>query len=179
MDDVTAWSIVTQEGYHLLTGKNDPSHSTFGHIMAAWLAYGRTKTGKLRAHTTRNTDKRNCRIHLSYWSRHVAKDMQPDEVQEWINQQSQGMQSKLCWTMSSIFYHGQKYGLIPRTMESNPMNWVSASTETGFEAVAPDAQQCMAILAQIEDPLVRCLTILTAATGLRIGEVLALTTSTG
>ncbi|HXY06427.1 MAG TPA: site-specific integrase [Terriglobales bacterium] len=55
------------------------------------------------------------------------------------------------------------------------MLWVSASEDTGFEAVAPDAKECKAILDQITDPLVRCLVILVAVTGLRIGECLGLT----
>ena len=37
-----------------------------------------------------------------------------------------GLQDKLCRTMSAIFRHAQKYGLIPRTPESNPMVAVTA-----------------------------------------------------
>jgi integrase len=174
MTDDEAWKKVGKLGLDKLVDRPDPESCTFGHIMQAWLAYGRTKAGKPRAHTTKNTDKRNCQKHLSYWSSRIAIEMQPDEVQEWINQQSVGLQDKLCRTMSAIFRHGQKYGLIPRTPESNPMLWVSASSETGYEAVAPDAAECKAILDKLEDPLVRTLVILVAVTALRIGECLGL-----
>lgn len=139
-----------------------------------WLTYGRTKTGRPRAHSTRNTDKRNCRKHLSHWSKRLAVGMQPDEVQEWINEQSDGLQDKLCRTMSAIFQHAQEFRLIPRTQESNPMLWVSASSLTDYEAVDVSPEEAFAILDQIESPLVRCLVILLSATGLRSSEALAL-----
>lgn len=174
MTDDDAWKKVGHEGYDTLVTKPDPDHATFGHIMQAWLTYGRTKTGKPRAHSTRNTDKRNCRKHLSHWSKRVAVQMQPDEVQDWINEQSDGLQDKLCRTMSAIFRHAQKYRLIPRTQECNPMLWVSASGLTGYEAVDVSPEEAFAILDQIESPLVRCLVILLSATGLRPSEALAL-----
>ena len=121
MDDDAAWRKVAklgarQTGRPFLTPK-------LAHLVTLWrhsLLMPAQKTGKPRAHTTRNTDKRNCQKHLSHRSNRIAIEMQPDEVQEWINQQSAGLRDKLCRTMSAIFCHAQKYGLIPRTPEANP-----------------------------------------------------------
>jgi integrase len=76
--------------------------------------------------------------------------------------------------MSAIFKHAQKYELIPRTTDANPMPWVSASELSDYEAVPVSPEQAFAILDRIEPPLIRCLVILVSATGLRISEALGL-----
>lgn len=76
--------------------------------------------------------------------------------------------------MSAIYNHGQKFGMIPRTEESNPMKWVSATTISDYEAVSLSPEDSFAILDRIADPLVRLLVILVAVTAVRIGEALAL-----
>jgi len=66
-----------------------------------------TKAGRPKSHSTLNTEKRNIRIHLSHWSRRIAKDIKPAEVQDWINEQSDGLQAKLRNLMSAIYRFGR------------------------------------------------------------------------
>jgi len=115
-------------GLQKMVGKPDPAKVTFGEVVGHYLIYGKTRTGEDKAHSSKKTDERNARLHLSRWSGRVAQDIEPLEVQEWIDGQTRGLRSKLRNIMSAVYRHGQKFGLIPRKEESNPMNWVSAPT---------------------------------------------------
>src|SRR3954469_5205092 len=37
--------------------------------------------------------------------------------------------------MSLVYKHGQRYGLLPRNQESNPMRFVRCKTTSGYEAM--------------------------------------------
>ena len=174
MTDEEGWLEVGTLGLDKLVNKPDPSRVTFGEVLQHYLAWGKKKTGEDRAHSSKITDGRNAQLHLSHWSRHVAKDIEPLEIQQWIDGQSKGLRSKLRNMMSAVYSHGQKFGLIPRTGESNPMKWVSATTVSDYEAVSLSPEESFAILARIIDPLVRVLIILVAVTAVRIGEALGL-----
>jgi len=76
--------------------------------------------------------------------------------------------------MSAVYSHGQKFRMIPRTEECNPMKWVSATTVSDYEAVSLSPEESFAILERISDPLVRVLVIVVAVTATRIGEALGL-----
>jgi integrase len=104
----------------------------------------------------------------------VAKDIEPLEIQEWIDELSKGLRAKVRNLMSAVYKHGQKFGKIPRTAESNPMKWVSATTVSDYEAVSLTPEEAFAILERIDDPLVRVLVIVVAVTAVRIGEALGL-----
>jgi hypothetical protein len=111
-----------------LTGKPDPVNVTFGGLLEHYLGYGRKKTGEEKAHSSKNTEARNARRHLNHWAERVAKDIEPLEIQRWLDQKTQGLRSKLRSMMSAVYNHGQKFGMIPRREECNPMRWVSATT---------------------------------------------------
>lgn len=174
MTDEEGWLKVGELGLDKLVGKPDPSRITFGDVLNHYLAYGKKKTGDDKAHSTKNTDERNARLHLTYWAERIAKDIEPLEIQEWIDGLSKGLRSKLRNMMSAVYSHGQKFGMIPRTEESNPMRWVSATTVSDYEAVSLSPEESFAILEQIGDPLVRVLVIVVAVTAIRIGEALGL-----
>ncbi len=161
-------------GLDKLVSKPDPANATFGEILAAYLTYGKTKTGRDKAHSTKNTEARNARLYLSSWDDRVAKDLQPAEVQEWLDGLSQGLRAKIRSLMSAVYRHAQKFGRIPRTAESNPMTWVSATAESPYEAVSLNPEEAFAILERIDVALVRVLVVLIAVTAIRIGEALAL-----
>jgi integrase len=165
---------VGELGLDKLAGKPDPTKVTFGEVLQHYLAYGKKKTGEDKAHSSKNTDRRNARLHLSHWSEYVAKDIEPLEIQEWIDGLSKGLRSKLRNMMSAVYSHGQKFRMIQRTEESNPMKWVSATTVSDYEAVSLSPEESFAILEQIRDPLVRVLVIVVAVTAIRIGEALGL-----
>jgi integrase len=174
MTDEEGWLKVGQLGLDKMVAKADPATCTFGEVMAAYLAYGKTRTGKDKAHSTKSTEEANARNYLSYWSDRVACEIEPAEVQEWLDAQSEGMRARLRNLMSGIYRYGQKYGKIPRTSESNPMRWVSASEQTGYEAITLEPEEAFLVLDQIQDPLVRCLVVLVAVTAMRCGEALGL-----
>jgi integrase len=75
--------------------------------------------------------------------------------------------------MSMVYRHGQRYGLIPRTQESNPMRFVRCETTSGYEAMIITPEQAYAIVRNLREPE-RTLTLLAAGTGLRISECLGL-----
>ena len=174
MTDEEGWLEVGTLGLDKLVNQPDPAKVTFGEVLQHYLAYGKRKTGEDKAHSSKNTDGRNARLHLSRWSQHVAKDIEPLEIQEWIDGLSKGLRSKVRNMMSAVYSHGQKFRMIPRTEESNPMKWVSATTVSDYEAVSLSPEESFAILERIADPLVRVLVIVVAVTATRIGEALGL-----
>jgi hypothetical protein len=75
--------------------------------------------------------------------------------------------------MACVYKNAQRHGLIPRTEESNPMKWVRCKTTNDYEPIILTPQQAFALVACF--PLLeRTLTLLAAATGLRISECLGL-----
>jgi integrase len=75
--------------------------------------------------------------------------------------------------MSLVYKHGQRYGLIPRNQESNPMRFVRCKTTSGYEAMILTPEQAYAVVCNLREPE-RTLTLLAAGTGLRISECLGL-----
>jgi integrase len=75
--------------------------------------------------------------------------------------------------MSLVYKHGQRYGLLPRNQESNPMRFVRCKTTSGYEAMILTPGQAYAIVCNLREPE-RTLTLLAAGTGLRISECLGL-----
>ena len=102
MSDDEGWLKVGEFGLDKLVGKPDPAKVTFGEALNHYLAYGKKKTGEDKAHSSKNTDGRNARLHLSHWAEYVAKDIEPLEIQEWIDGLSKGMPSKLRNMMSAF-----------------------------------------------------------------------------
>jgi integrase len=75
--------------------------------------------------------------------------------------------------MFLVYKHGQRYGLIPRTQEANPLNFVRQASTSDYEAITITADKTFEILQLMPQPE-RTLTLLIAATGLRISEGLGL-----
>lgn len=172
MTDDAAWQKVGEEGYHLLVGKLHVDSISFADLRRAFVLDGHTNSGREKAHSTKNTELRNCRLHLSHFDRLPAKDITSRMIKDWLRRQSPGLQSKLRNTLSSIYRFGRVEGMVPSTCD--PVKDVGASSLSSYEAVAVSPAQAFAILDQIESPLVRCLVILLSATGLRPSEALAL-----
>jgi integrase len=72
-----------------------------------------------------------------------------------------------------VYKNGQRYGLIPRNQESNPMRFVRCKTTSGYEAMILTPDQAYVIVCNLQEPE-RTLTLLAAGTGLRISECLGL-----
>jgi integrase len=75
--------------------------------------------------------------------------------------------------MALVYKHGQRYGLIPRSEESNPMRFVRCKTTSEYEAMILSPEQAFAVMLNLPEPE-RTLTLLAAGTGLRISECLGL-----
>jgi integrase len=172
MSDEQAWSHAGEEGYTLLVGKPNPDHIRFGDLRRAFVLDAHAADGRPKAHSTQNTEKRNCRLHLSHFDQQIAKEITSREIRDWLRRQSKGMQSKLRNTLSSIYRFARVEGLVPQGCD--PVKDVGASAQTNYEAVVLTPADTLRLLREIADPLVNTLVVVLAATALRASEVLGL-----
>src|SRR5947209_16755644 len=133
-----------------------------------------------KAHTTIKGYERVLRNRLlPRWGNRIALGIEPLEVEQWLRalKKEEGLANptldKIRRVMSLVFKHGQRYGLIPRNQESNPMRFVRCKTTSSYEAMILTPKQAFDVLMQLEEPE-RTLTLLAASTGLRISECLGL-----
>ena len=75
--------------------------------------------------------------------------------------------------MNLVYKSAQRYGLLPRTEECNPIRYVRCKTTSGYEAQTISPAQGWAIWSRLPEPE-STLTLLAAITGLRISECLGL-----
>lgn len=116
---------------------------------------------------------------LSRWGKSIALDIQPLEIEQWLGALALAnpTKDKLRRTMSIIYVQAQKYGLVPRSESSNPVRWVDQSAKSRYKPVVVDPATAAKILGAFSGPdqaLQLALTILVAATGIRISEALGL-----
>jgi integrase len=113
------------------------------------------------------------------WGNRIAQEIKPLEIEQWFGSLYQD--EELAWptidkirrTMSQVYSHGQRCELIPREMNCNPFHHVRCQCTSEYEARTVTTQQTFAILSFLE-LLEATLTLLIAATGLRISEALGL-----
>jgi integrase len=116
---------------------------------------------------------------LPRWGHRIALGIQPLEVEEWLTAVKREVAlanptlDKMRHVMSLVYKHGQRYGLIPRSQEANPMRFVRCKTTSGYEAMILTPGQAYSVLLHLQEPE-RTLTLLAAGTGLRISECLGL-----
>jgi len=135
---------------------------------------------KGKAHTTLGGYKRVIRNRLlPQWGSRIALGIEPLEVEAWLEALKRDEKlanptlDKMRGVMSRVYKHSQRYGLIPRTQESNPMPFVRCATTSEYEAIIVTPEQSYMVLENLEDPE-HTLALLAAATGLRISECLGL-----
>lgn len=113
------------------------------------------------------------------WGKLPAVDIQPLDIMAWLkaSKRKQNLENptvdKIRRVMNLVYRHGQTYGLIPRTAEANPLKFVRVRTQSEYEAKIITPEQGFKILMAMRQPE-RTLTLLIAATGLRISECLGL-----
>jgi integrase len=133
-----------------------------------------------KAHTTIKGCERVLRNRLlPRWGNRIALGIEPLEVEQWLRAlKKEGdlanpTLDKTRRVMFLVYKHGQRYGLIPRNQESNPMRFVRCKTTSGYEAMILTPEQAYAIVCNLREPE-RILTLLAVGTGLRISECLGL-----
>src|ERR1700758_5832955 len=101
-----------------------------------------------KAHTTIKGYERVLRNRLlPRWGNRIALGIEPLEVEQWLRAlKKEGHLAnptldKTRRVMSLVYKHGQRYGLIPRNQESNPMRFVRCKTTSGYEAMILTPEQ--------------------------------------
>ena len=180
----SAWAEVEEQ--HLQTQINRPDFRgsvTFGDLARHYMQHELGEQAEAvdpKSHTTiagyKRILKNRC---LDRWGKRNALGMEPLEIEQWLKaiKHEEGLENptldKTRRVMSLVFKHGQRYGLLPRTEESNPLRFVRCKTTSSYEAMILTPQQAFIVLMQLEEPE-KTLTLLAASTGLRISECLGL-----
>ena len=176
--EAAAWGAV--EDMHLqLNEPGKVGRVTFANLSESYIKYELGEDSE-KSHTTIEASSRILKNRLiPRWGKRTALGIKPLEVKEWLQaiQKAEHLENptvvKIRNTMSLVFKHGQCNDLIPRTQEANPVKWVKCKTKSGYRAIILTVQQTFTILENIRQPE-RILTLLIAATGLRISECLGL-----
>lgn len=101
-----------------------------------------------KSHTTIAAYRRNLKNYiLPKWRRRGALSIQPLEVEKWLKalKAKRGLQNptldKQRRLMSLIFRSAQRYGMIPRREECNPIGFVRCRIKSDYEAMTITPQQ--------------------------------------
>jgi len=134
--------------------------ATFGELAKDYirveLATDQSNAAIPKAHSTVETYRRYINRHiLPRWEMIRASDMEPVAVQNWLrdlcrdSHLSNPTLVKVRNVMVAIFKHTQRYGLLPRTQEANPMLFVRQSSISNYEPAVLTLSQCVHILANL------------------------------
>jgi len=133
-----------------------------------------------KSHTTIGAYRRVIRSRLfPRWGDRVALSIEPLEIENWLRavKREDNLENptldKARRVMSLIYKHAQRYGLVPRNQESNPLLFVRCKTQSDYEALILTPEQAFAVLVRLPERE-RVLALLAAGTGLRISEALGL-----
>jgi integrase len=139
-----------------------------------------TESVSPKARTTIGSYRRVLRNRLlPRWGDRVALSIEPLEIENWLRavKREDGLENptldKARRVMSLVYKHAQRYGLIPRNQESNPLLFVRCKTQSDYEAIILAPEQAFAVLLHLPEPE-RTLALVAAGTGLRISECLGL-----
>jgi integrase len=156
---------------------------TFGHLAQHYIDHelgDQTEAVDPKSHSTIAGYRRNLQRHIvPRWGRRVALGIEPLEIEAWLKSLKRdehfanGTMDRLRRILSLVYKSAQRYGLIPRGEEHNPIRFVRCKTTSEYEARTISPRQSWEIWAQLPEPE-STLTLLAATTGLRISECLGL-----
>ena len=92
---------------------------------------------------------------LPRWGNRIALGIEPLEVEQWLRTLKKDGDlanptlDKTRRVMSLVYKHGQRYGLIPRSQESNPMRFVRCKTTSRYEAMWMCLEFCRLFLLRL------------------------------
>lgn len=181
-----AWAEVERLQLHLLTNQENPVRGpeiTFADLAESYI---KVELGDQSAATIEKAYSSIC-TYLRYLKKYLlprfgsrtAGSIGPVEVENWLRdwKKRENLKNstldKIRRVMDLTFKHGQRYGLLPRTQEANPMRFVRQRTKSDYEPITVTPEQAFEIILSLEEPE-RTLTLIGVATGLRISEILAL-----
>jgi hypothetical protein len=110
---------------------------TFGDLAHHYAEHelGERAESNPKAHTTIRAYERVIRNRLlPRWGTRVASSIEPLEIEQWLKalKRQEGLANptldRMRRVMSLVYKHSQRYGLIPRNQESNPMRFVRCKT---------------------------------------------------
>jgi len=167
-----AWAEVQR--LHLAINQVDPRRGvTFGDLAQHYAEHeltDRTESIHPKAHTTVRSYERIIRNRLlPQWGNRIALGVEPLEVEQWLKDLKRERRfadptlDKTRRVMSLIYKYGQRYGLIPRNQESNPMRFVRCRTTSAYEAMILTPEQAYTVLLNLQEPE-RTLTLLASPT---------------
>jgi integrase len=116
---------------------------------------------------------------LPRWGDQVALMIAPLDLENWLKElgRKSGLEnqtrSKIRQVIGLVYKHAQRVGFLPRTEQANPIRFVRQSTASNFDPIILTPAQAFAIINQL-GLMLRTLVLVTAATALRISEILAL-----
>jgi integrase len=161
----------------------------FADIAAHYVRYELGDQSKVmipRSHSTVSNYRRNLsnRI-LPRWGKKAALSITSVDIEHWLlGLREEGLANQTCARlkaiMSLVYAHAQRHKLIPAGAENNPLTHkkdggagVRCPTKSNYESIVISPSQAYAIWSRL--PLAEStLTLLAAATGLRISECLGL-----
>jgi len=156
---------------------------TFADLAAHYLKHelgDQAESVNPKSHTTIGAYRRVIRTRLlPRWGDRIALGIEPLEIENWLRavKREHHLENptldKARRVMSLVYKHGQRYGLIPRNQESNPLLFVRCKTQSDYEAMILSPEQAFAVLLHLPEQE-RVLALLCASTGLRISEALGL-----
>ena len=177
-----AWAAVERQHLQL----NEPDYKprvTFAHLARHFMEHELGEQHEAtdpKSHTTiagyKRVLKNRC---IDRWGKRIALSLEPLEIEQWLKalKREENLANptldRIRRVMNLVYKNGQRYGLIPRTQESNPMRFVRCKTTSSYEAMILTPKQAFEILMHLEEPE-RTLTLLASATGLRSSECLGL-----
>jgi integrase len=181
-DKSSAWAEVERQ-HHYINPVDSRRGVTFADLALHYAEHelvDRAKSIHPKAHTTIMGYQRVLQNRLlPRWGKRIALGIEPLEVEQWLKalkvaeDLANPTLDRMRRVMSMVYRHAQRYGLIPRSQESNPMRFVRCTTTSDYEAMIVSPEQAYAIVQNLREPE-RTLTLLAAGTGLRISECLGL-----
>lgn len=170
----SAWEEVERRSlnYNINEPDSETGRITFGDLARSYEQHALPKL----ATTTQQTVRHILADYLiPRWGTQPALRIRALDIESWLGSLSLAnpTKDKLRRTMFRVYFKAQKHGLIPCKEETNPVNWVEQSAKSHYKAVLVTPEQAFKILLALPESE-RVLTLVIAATGLRISEALGL-----